>query len=679
MTPTLPPDLLIDLAPAAAFVRAAWRRGLAPDPERTVDQWADAERKVAPESGSPFPGDWETDRAPYAREIMARMSLHDPCRRVSVAKSAQTGVSECGLNLAGQIMAEMPCPVLVMLPSHGEAQDYNRLKMQPMIDVTPAVRARVREAVSRDEGGSTVTFKRFIGGYLQIVGANSAKNLQMRSARVLINEEISQYPFQITGQGDPMKLAEERLTAFTGREKIADISTPGLDGTCRITKLYERSSKGRFHVPCPHCDTMQHLEFERLRYKAQSADDDLSDVAYVCIACGALIEAHQKTAMIDAGKWVHERPERLETHAGFHINGLYSPFLSWADIVQKYLNARESGDLKEFTQLQLGLPFKEQGDAPDHTKLFEARDRGRPMRRLPTEALWITGAADVQGDRIEWDVYAWGVGMTAWLIDSGIIIGQPADDATWGALSMIVERQYRDARGVIWPIDAFGCDTGYASQSVYRWVSKSPRQETLYALDGQGKTTKPSLGTPTAIDVDHNGKKKGAVKLWPVGTHGLKLKHYAAVRRTIAGPKDGEYERGALLLPESVDEEYCRQMTSEFLYTDPKSGKSQWRVIAGTRNERLDTAVYARALAHHLTDSLSAMEWHNIAARRAADPASMQADLSSYWNESFGLRVQAAVQAPQQSSTERPERWVDLAHPHKLPRSVSSESGRRVL
>ena len=640
--PPPPPDLLTDLVPARALVAAAWRRGLAPDPVRTVDQWADAERRVAPESGSPFPGRWITARAPYTREIMQRASLSDPCRRVSVKKSAQTGVSECGLNLAGQVMAEMPCPVLLMLPSLAEAADYNRLKMQPMIDATPSVKSRVRDIVSRDEGGSTTAFKRFPGGYLQMVGANSSKQLQMRSARVLINEEISEYPFDVDGRGDPMKLAEERLTAFAGREKIFDISTPGLDGKCRITALYDASSRGRFCVPCPHCDKRQALEFANLRY----SEADPSDAAYACAHCGVLIAAHHKLAMIAAGEWVHERPELLEIHAGYHINGLYSPFLSWADIARKYLAAREAGDLKVFTQQQLGLPFKEQGEAPDHKRLHLARDTGRPMRRLPTEALWITGAADVQGDRIEWDVYAWGPGMSCWLIDSGIIAGRPEDDTTWRELSKVTERRYEDARGRTWPIDAFGCDTGYMSQSVYRWVASAARHEAIFALDGRGDVSAPALGTAKKIDVDWDGRKIGAVLLWPVGTHSLKLAHYAAIRRTINGPEAGIWPRGALRLPENVDEEYCRQLTSEFLYTSPTTRKSEWRVITGTRNERLDTAVYARALAHHLSDSLTPSDWQKLAAARSADPEAAQADLSAYWSERFGADATPA-HAPQ--------------------------------
>lgn len=665
----LPPEIAADLHPARDLVWNAWRRGLAPDPERTVDQWADAERRLAPESGTPFPGPWVTDRVPYLREIMRCMSLSHPSRRVTLAKSAQTGGSECGVNLEGQIMAETPCPVLTMLPSFDEAKDYNRLKLQPMIDVTPAVKAKVRDVISRDEQGSTVNFKRFPGGYLQLVGANSSKNLQMRSARVLINEEISEFPWDVDGRGDPLALAEVRLTAFKGREKIVDISTPGVEGSCRVTTLYQSSSRGRYRVPCPHCGEKQVLLFAHLRYSA----DDPSNAAYHCQACGAAIEQHHKPGMIAAGEWHHDRPELVDSHVGFHINALYSPFLSWADVARAYVKARAEGTMKVFTQQMLGEAFREQGEAPDAEQLHRMREV-RPLKRLPPGALWITGAADVQGDRIEWDVIAWGVGLTAWVIDTGIILGAPTDDATWSELRAVTGRRYPDGLGRTWPIDAFGVDTGYSSHEVYRFVATHPRAEATFALDGRGDPMLPPLGTPKAVDVDWNGRKIGKVLLWPVGTHALKLEHYAAVRRTILGRvADGDFQRGAFRLPEVVDLDYCRQCTSEFLATVQNRGgheKREWRVIAGVRNERLDTAVYNRALAHHLTDALTPEQWQALAASRATDPAAAQQDLAAYWTERFGTDAAPARPAAPEPAQElaaaeegRPGAgWIDDDH-----------------
>ena len=42
---------------------------VAPPPDQTVSQWADAERRLSSES-SAEPGRWRTDRAPYQKEIL---------------------------------------------------------------------------------------------------------------------------------------------------------------------------------------------------------------------------------------------------------------------------------------------------------------------------------------------------------------------------------------------------------------------------------------------------------------------------------------------------------------------------------------------------------------------------------------------------------------------------------
>ena len=102
MQPTaLPRDAEALLLNAVAFAcRVA--------PPRNVAEWAEAERIVAAESGSPWPGRWKTDRVPYLRQIMEVMTLSHPARRVTFLKSAQIGGSECALNMIGQVMAETP-------------------------------------------------------------------------------------------------------------------------------------------------------------------------------------------------------------------------------------------------------------------------------------------------------------------------------------------------------------------------------------------------------------------------------------------------------------------------------------------------------------------------------------------------------------------------------------------
>lgn len=66
-----------------------WGAGWTPDPRLTVSQWADRHRKLGSKS-SAEPGDWRTDRAPYAREPMDSLSVMDPTEVVVLMWGAQT-------------------------------------------------------------------------------------------------------------------------------------------------------------------------------------------------------------------------------------------------------------------------------------------------------------------------------------------------------------------------------------------------------------------------------------------------------------------------------------------------------------------------------------------------------------------------------------------------------------
>lgn len=71
-------DLQIDFKTVKLFREIA--QIVAPPPILTVSQWADRYRKLSAESAAE-PGQWNTDRAPYQREILD--AVNDPaCEEV---------------------------------------------------------------------------------------------------------------------------------------------------------------------------------------------------------------------------------------------------------------------------------------------------------------------------------------------------------------------------------------------------------------------------------------------------------------------------------------------------------------------------------------------------------------------------------------------------------------------
>ncbi len=637
------------IASGAVVFATTFAAAIDPPPVLSVSEWAERYRMVSAESASPYPGKWRNALVPYAVEPMDCLSFSDPCRDVVFKKSHQIGGTEIGVNLFGYTVDQQPSPVVIVLPTIDEGLKYDRVKLTPTIEATPALRGRIKAQRSRDESGSTRTFKRYPGGPAIITGANSSTGLQMISARVLIAEEISEWPADAGNRGDPLVQVEKRLTAWSMRgQKRYYSATPALAGTCRISIKYDASDQRRYYVPCPHCETFQTLRFENLKRRSDHAP---FGAHFICAANGCVIEHYEKQAMITAGVWVKTfddgdatpgqtiEPDNLAAYRardskgrqpGFAIWQAYSPFTDWNSIVADYLEAKDVPEKeKPFCQQILGEPYEESGEAPDYDKLVLCRE-AFPLGIIPPGGLVLTGMADVQINRIEWAVYAWGIGMTGWLVDKGIVEGDPAKIETWGPMGEVVGRTYEDRNGTHWPVEAFGVDAGFLSNMVYLFCRG---RERVFALDGRGGPLHPAIGTPRKKDVSWRGKVlKRGVMLWPTGTWSLKSWVYAALRKSIEGPDEaGVWPMGCLRYPDACDVDFFKQLTAEYLLEVEVKGtlRREWRKIKNQPNEQLDIAVGARALASHLRlDSLSRDAWEKIAVDRGAPPEEVERDLA---------------------------------------------------
>ncbi|MGE5515093.1 MAG: phage terminase large subunit family protein [Bacteroidota bacterium] len=644
------------LADGAMAVWRGFKRGIQRKEPMRPSVWAEHRRKVSADSGSPFPGDWSNALVPYAVEIMDAAAMEDPCEEVALPKSHQIAGTEILVNVIGYYIDQVPSPMAYAGPSLESALDFVKDKLNPTIDASPFGEA-VREAKSRDEDGSTTTRKRFRGGSLRVVTASSAKGLKSYSARIVLGDEITEWPDDVDKQGDPMALLEKRTTSWERRGfKKVWCSTPGLKGTCRITAKYEASDQRRYYVPCPHCGAYQVLTWPNFKTSSEVAPYG----AYFLCAnphCGGVIEHLHKEAMLAAGHWIktypgddrpplwfepqdlakHKARPRRGTIAGFHLWQAYSPFSSWEKIAKEWFDAKDNlGRLKDFVRQVRGEAWEEAVDVPACEELLKQREDFH-LGQIPLGALFITGMADVQHNRIEYGVLAWGPGLTYWLIDKGVLLGDPAQMEVWRALDRVVAKRYPDQLGRMWPIDAFGCDAGYMTHMVYRWSTVQVGTVAKFAMDGRDGWKLPPLGSPTAKDVTWEGKKIGTAMLWPSGTWGMKSELYSSLRLTIqGGDQDGRYPIGYGHYPDACDEAYFKQLTAEHLKKGyDKFGRPVmvWvKRVKDDPNEGLDIHVGSRALAHHLSDGLTPDEWAALIAQRSAAPADAQHQLDRYWS-----------------------------------------------
>lgn len=630
-----------------------------PVDDLTISEWADRYRIVSAESGSPWPGQFRTERVPYLREPQDCLHPDHPARRVTARWAAQLGKSTAIENWFGYIVDQAPGSMMIVLPTLEEATKFNRVKLHPTIEASPRIAHKVLPVNSRDEQGSTTAFKRYAGGFCQIVNAGSSKGLQMVSIKYLAMDEVTGYPKDVDGRGSPRDQARARQKMYGDFAKEWQGSTPGVVGDCAISEDYEAGDQRQFYVPCPHCQTWQALEFDQMR-----GPGDGLPAHFRCRSCdGVMLDGH-KLDIISRGRWIAQRvadgdpavPEllaggELESWAcppcegrcrdwqpSYHLWAAYAPRERWADIWARWEAAQgDTTKLRVFYQQDLALPYDPGGVAIEWEKIVEAaRKNAYPRAVVPSSTAILVSASDVQSYGIKWLVFAIGPRGQRWLIDKQVFLGAPDQvDDPWIELADALGRTYPTAGGGAEKgIDLSGVDSGFATDRVYRFCATRPN---CYALDGRHPIGLPWLGTPVRKDIkDAQKRRMGKVLLYPVGLYDVKTELVAGLSNLVQGPdrNSGAWPRNTIhLSPELCDEEFAKELTAERLVDpdeearasvsrrarnliSPKAAR-EWKRIVGRANDWFDATVYALALAWHLETKrrLTLEKWGELVAQ----------------------------------------------------------------
>jgi len=587
----------LQYADGAEQYRSAYQRGLHPDPELWIDEWADEYMRIPRDTGAAEPGPYRTDRTPYAREPMRCLSPSHPAKRVVTKVASQMMKTQIALNWIGGCIHMAPANILMLLPSLGLAKRVSG-RVDKTIKATPVLRGRVAGSRSRDSR-NTLDTKEFEGGTLFATTAGSAANLAEVSARFIYGDEVDRWDVDVDNEGDPIELAETRGTTFGRNAKFYFSSSPTIKGVSRIEDLFQQGDQRHYYVPCPHCGEHQVLEWTNLKWA-----DDFSWAGYLCCNpdCGALIEEHHKGQMLANGEWRAHAEGDGET-VSFTLSALYMPpgWLAWVDLAKQYAKAQLAaarGDLEPMQVFYNTRLAQVWDSAQEMTKASELKARAEEYRlgSVPTGALILTAAVDTQGDRLELLVIGWGEGMERWVIDHQVIQGNPADERTWAALDERLKTRYRHSSGVELAICATAVDSGgHHTDEVYQFC-RLRRWRNVFAIKGASKPGRPVIAQrPSKVDVTWRGttEKQGA-ELWMIGTDTAKDWIYNRYP-LLDGP-------GALHFSIDLADDFYDQCVAERKITRYVKGhkRIEWVKGKADRNEGLDLLVYNLAMAHYL-------------------------------------------------------------------------------
>jgi len=595
---------------------------LRPPPDLTISDWADANRCLSSEA-SAEPGQWRTSRAEYQRGIMEAIS-DAATETVVIMSSAQVGKTEVVNNAVGYHIDQDPAPIMVVMPTERDAETWSKDRFSPMARDTPCLQDKIANPKSRD-GNNKILHKRFPGGHLTIVGANAPSGLASRPIRLLLCDEVDRYPFSAGAEGDPVNLAKKRTVTFWNR-KIVLVSTPTNKGSSRIETAYEESDQRQFWVPCPCCGTDQVLTWTQVKWdKGPDGAHRPETARYHCVECDEPWSDETRWAAVSKGHWIAQRP--FAGTAGFHLNEIYSPWVRLEAMVRAFLSARSGGDeaMKTFVNTSLGETWVETGDAPDWQRLAGQKENWS-AGTVPERGLFLTAGADVQKDRIEVDVWAWGRGLESWLIDHVVIEGGPGSEACWHELGRLLSRTWSHANGVALPIKRLAIDTGFETSAVYAWARQVGFAQVAPVKGVEGFNRAAPVSGPTYVDATIGGKRlRRGAKLWTVATSTFKAESYRFLRQD--RPSEDEtktdviFAPGTIHLPGWTDSEWLKQLVAEQLVTvRNKRGfaKLEWQKLR-ERNEALDCRVYARAAAWITgADRWSVAQWDELERQVAA-------------------------------------------------------------
>lgn len=573
---------------------------LMPPPVLLVSDWADQNR-VLSQGSSSEPGRWNTSRAEYQREIMNAVNNIET-QDIAVMSSSQVGKTEIELNITGYFMDYDPASIMFIQPTIDMAEKFSKKRLAPMISETEVLNKKINVYRVRDSD-NTILSKDFPGGYIILSGANSPASLASTPIRIVICDEIDRFPESAGEEGDPLKLAEKRTTAFWNRKRVK-VSTPTIEGSSKIKKEFLRGSQEEWTVKCPCCGKFQPYEFKRLHFE---------DVTMECLYCKERFS--EQDWKDQEHKWIAKYPDRVR-YRSFHLNEMVSPWKHWEEIIEDFKTANDdykktglTESLKVFRNTSLGETWEERGDGADDQDLLKRRENY--TADIPDGVLLLTAGVDVQDDRLELEIAGWCRGYESWGIYKKEIRGDLTQETIWDRLVEELETEYYFKNGTGLMVAATCIDTGgHHTNMVYKFVKKMARMnKRIYGIKGYSNTpgipliykkTKVDIKNEKDVVIDHT-------EIYILGVDAGKEDVIARLKIKDVGP-------GYCHFPNNQDrgynQVYMQGITSEEKVTKAIKGKIKtvWIKKSGVRNEPLDLRNYAYAAVELIRPNWNSLE-----------------------------------------------------------------------
>lgn len=585
-------------------------------------EWAEAHRELTPEE-SAHPGPWRNENNP-ALVGMMDAGTWPGVEEIVFVKPTQVGGSEALRNINGHVVDCAPGPCLWVLPDEKSTKDAFDENLLPMIDRNPRL-SRWKTPLRWDLKRGRLRMKR-----MTIWGAwsGSAAQLARRPIRYCFFDEMDKWAPWTGKESSPNKLAIERTKTYPGRKRIYKSSTPTLETGYIWQEWSTCELQFEFLVPCPECGEYQDLRFAQVKWPDEAGAKEIKNdrlAWYECRGCGQQIQDRDKPAMLQAGRWIHQdqriEAEQLEevepdtprifaedwglrewvwngrryrlvgenkpaAKIGFHLNSLYSPWLTLSDVAAEFLNSRDVPELlQNFLNSWLAEPFRQQVSKAPAVQVLEGKAEAAPEAGVtPPWGEVLLATADVQKSDFWFVLRWWGPEKRSQLYDFGRCLKfEELRAATIG----------KGAAFLL--IDSGGGETDDPGVSrtdeIYEFCKTDPDK----ILPAKGENVE-KVGLPMRFSKIPYGQYGDHLTLRRVNTTYYKDRLSRIIRIPEGAP-------GHWGLNNAVTPEYYRQMTSEHKVAIRNRGERWVKISRGTPNHIWDCEILQLALADLALDT----------------------------------------------------------------------------
>jgi phage terminase large subunit GpA-like protein len=275
-------------------------------------------------------------------------------------------------------------------------------------------------------------------------------------------------------------------------------------------------------------------------------------------------------------------------------------FYTWQQVCKDFLETgfgQNVNKFKAFVINILGEPWETRSEKKDWKDLKE-RAESYPLEEIPNGGLVITGGADIQKNRIEFQAVAWGYNLEAWVIDYRTFWGDTKNKngQVWTDFRNYLTQKKYKIKNIVLPIAITAIDSGYnpldekeflktdimTEHIVYEFVARTPR---TIASRGNEKLK-------DTIIRQEKIKRKSLLKIrYDMAVNYLKDEVFIKIDLPLGS-------HGYIHFPAVLSDEYYQGFCSE-IYAEVEPGKWLWKKIF-ERNEPLDTFILCRVAAEYL-------------------------------------------------------------------------------